>query len=296
MRPPIVSTDSPPTPLAPTETATATLLLLTVALPAPSTSVSSAVTSMSPPSAVTLEPPRTEASTLLDTVFSAIDTPRAKPAPAKALDTMVASMAAVSSASTKTSPEACTPLAPSMKASTVLRMVLRDSAPEPANDGPKATASAAATDFELMVASSSASTRMSPAPACTDTVLAMPACTVFWIWFSASETATATAKPAGASEAAREPAATSASILDTSSAHTVTVSAVMPSPSSPSMRARTFAALRLTAEAPDPAAVAAKPKLPTMAAEKASTMLSMSCSDVAVTSSLPPAVMPVFSV
>ena len=124
----------------------------------------------------------------------------------------------------------------------------------------------------------------------------MPACTVFWIWFSASETATATAKPAGASEAASEPAATSASMVETSLAQTVTVSAEMPVPRSPLTRARTLAALRLTAEAPEPAAVAAKPRLPTTAAEKASTMLSMFCSDLAVTSSLPPALMPVFSV
>ena len=106
MRPPIVNLDSPPAPPAPTEIATATLLLFTVGLPRESTKVSSAVTSMLPPSAVTLEPPRMEASTLFATVFSAMETPTATPKPARELATRVASMAAVSSASTKTWPAA----------------------------------------------------------------------------------------------------------------------------------------------------------------------------------------------
>ena len=257
---------------------------------------------MSPPKAVTLEPPRTEASTLLDTVFSAIDTPTATPKPDKELATMVASIAAVSSASTNTRPWACTPWALSMKASAVLRMVLRASAPEPAKAGPMASADAEATEVELIVASSSASTRMSPSRACTAralpgcTVLAMPAWTVFWIWFSASDTATAAAKPTGASEMATAAAVMSASMLESSLAATRMVSAKMPSSPSPSMRARTLAALRLVAVAPAPAADKPKPRLAATAAATEMTSASMSCLDSAVTSSLPPAWMPESSV
>ena len=186
-----------------------------------------------------------------------------------------------------------------MKASAVLRIVFLASAPEPANAGPNAMAAAAATEVELIVDPSSASTRMSPTVERTPNwpvgaaVLAMPACTVFSIALSASDTAMATAKPAGASDAASAPAATSALIVDLSLAQTVTASPTTPSAPSPSMRARTLTALLLSADEPAPAPVAPKPRLATTAAAIASTLESMSCSEVAVTSTLSAALMPV---
>ncbi len=295
VRPWIVTTERAPAPASVAASAAVTLVASTVC------SVS-AVTSMLPASAVTPELP-IDASTSSPTVLSASETATATPTTliAAATDTIVASIVAVSSASTNTPCAARTPVESSTNALTSFAIVLRDVAPEPANANVVPAARAAAADDEWMPEVSCAETRMSPrsprlpapSPSARTWVSAfeIEASTALRIWLSASDTATAPAAPTGANENATAAAATSAWIVELSVAERTMPSASMPAPS-PSMRALTTAALTFCAVEPAPAPVMPTRPVATAAAI-ASTSASITCSDSAVTVNIDPAEMPV---
>ena len=109
--------------------------------------------------------------------------------------------------------------------------------------------------------------------------------------FSASDTPTDTDAAKPPNEAASDAPTESARMREPSTALTVTLSPVTPSP--PSILPRTSTPIRLVADTPAPLPAMPRPAPAATAAEIDSTRASIDWADSAVTATSPPAVMPV---
>ena len=219
-------------------------------------------------------------------------TPVPPTATAPEMATTEASIVAVSIASRTTSPSLSTTLS-SMYAFVVVRMTFWAAAPAPLTETPTAPpeiATEAAEVSEEMVALSIASTRMSPPPVVptSSSALAMKAATSLSISLCARPTPIDTATPVAPNAAAIEAAPVAAWMVDMSCAASVMLPAWMPVSPSPSMKARTLAAMVFIAPAPAPLTLTPTDP-PDTAAEPAKTMALMDWSEVACAVSAPSA-------